>query len=186
LCDGDKLATTGLASITRYGGPILYLIGQSFFYFGILMWRQSGALFRPAMSTIGAAAKGGEGSARVRQDVVDEVERVAGSGDALQVMRVTKSFGGRVVVDDISFGAQEGTTLALLGPNGAGKTTAFNMIRKSTMYSFHSHDLIVVRWRYRTDNRSDPDPGQVRHLAASSGTARPWCMPSSDFVFLRV
>jgi ABC-type multidrug transport system ATPase subunit len=35
---------------------------------------------------------------------------------------------GRVLLDDISFRAGEGSTVALIGPNGAGKTTLMRLI----------------------------------------------------------
>jgi len=46
----------------------------------------------------------------------------------LQVQQVRKSFGERVVVDDVSFEVHDGEIFALLGPNGAGKTTLLRMI----------------------------------------------------------
>jgi len=47
---------------------------------------------------------------------------------ALEIRRVSKSFGGLRVIDDLSFCVQRGERLALIGPNGAGKTTVFNLI----------------------------------------------------------
>jgi ABC-2 type transport system ATP-binding protein len=41
---------------------------------------------------------------------------------------LTKRFGERTVVDDLSFRIERGETYGLLGPNGAGKTTAISMI----------------------------------------------------------
>ncbi len=41
---------------------------------------------------------------------------------------VTKQFGGRVVLYDISFGLEKGKLLALLGPSGCGKTTLLNAL----------------------------------------------------------
>jgi len=46
----------------------------------------------------------------------------------LQVRDVTKSYGGRAVVDRVSFEVNTGEIFALLGPNGAGKTTLIRMI----------------------------------------------------------
>src|SRR5262249_8238958 len=43
----------------------------------------------------------------------------------LEVSGVTKSFGARVAVDDVSFRAHGREFLAILGPSGAGKTTLF-------------------------------------------------------------
>ncbi len=41
---------------------------------------------------------------------------------------VQKSFGGLVVIDDVTFEVARGSRTALIGPNGAGKTTVFNLI----------------------------------------------------------
>ena len=45
----------------------------------------------------------------------------------LEVKSLHKSYGGRPIVDGLSFSVQKGEIVALLGPNGAGKTTAFYM-----------------------------------------------------------
>lgn len=45
----------------------------------------------------------------------------------LEVKDLVKVYGGRRVVDGLSFGVAEGEVVGLLGPNGAGKTTAFYM-----------------------------------------------------------
>jgi ABC-2 type transport system ATP-binding protein len=41
---------------------------------------------------------------------------------------LTKRFGGRTVVDDVSFDCEPGTVTGFLGPNGAGKTTTLRMV----------------------------------------------------------
>lgn len=46
----------------------------------------------------------------------------------LKAASVTKSYGGRRVVDGINLEVKGGEVVGLLGPNGAGKTTTFHMM----------------------------------------------------------
>lgn len=46
----------------------------------------------------------------------------------ISVERLTKKFGARTAVADVSFTVDPGTVLGFLGPNGAGKTTTMRMI----------------------------------------------------------
>jgi ABC-2 type transport system ATP-binding protein len=46
----------------------------------------------------------------------------------ITVSGLTKAYGGRRVVDDVSFALEPGTVTGFLGPNGAGKTTTMRMI----------------------------------------------------------
>ncbi len=45
----------------------------------------------------------------------------------LDARKLVKSYGGRTVVDEVSFDVNEGEIVGLLGRNGAGKTTSFRM-----------------------------------------------------------
>ncbi len=42
----------------------------------------------------------------------------------IEVSGLTKGYGGRTVLDGVSFSVEEGEIFGILGPNGAGKTTA--------------------------------------------------------------
>jgi ABC-2 type transport system ATP-binding protein len=46
----------------------------------------------------------------------------------IQVRHLTKHFGPKLAVDDLTFDVQPGTVTGFLGPNGAGKTTTMRMI----------------------------------------------------------
>jgi len=46
----------------------------------------------------------------------------------LQVQEVTKTFGGILALNRVSFDVREGEILGIIGPNGSGKTTVVNCI----------------------------------------------------------
>jgi ABC-2 type transport system ATP-binding protein len=46
----------------------------------------------------------------------------------LTASHLTRTFGNRIAVEDLSFGLERGEIFALLGPNGAGKTTTLRML----------------------------------------------------------
>ncbi|GAF98841.1 unnamed protein product [marine sediment metagenome] len=46
----------------------------------------------------------------------------------LKVEELTKSFGGLIAIDSMSFEVEKGSIIGLIGPNGAGKTTLFEVI----------------------------------------------------------
>jgi ABC-2 type transport system ATP-binding protein len=68
---------------------------------------------------------------------------------AVEVRGLTKSFGGQLAVDDISFDLPTGRVVGFLGPNGAGKSTTMRMMvgltqptaGTSTIFGSPFHDL---------------------------------------------
>ena len=48
--------------------------------------------------------------------------------DGLIINKISKTYGNKKVVSDISLSIKRGEIIGLLGPNGAGKTTTFYMI----------------------------------------------------------
>ena len=66
---------------------------------------------------------------------------------AVDVRNVTKKFGTRTIIKNISFSVEDGELVALIGPSGCGKSTLLNMIgtllRRNTInYLFQSFALI--------------------------------------------
>jgi branched-chain amino acid transport system ATP-binding protein len=79
----------------------------------------------------------------------------------LDVIGVTKDFGGLRANDNIYFSLDKGELLGLIGPNGAGKTTLFNCI--SGLYPVTSGEIIF-------DN--EDITGLKAHDVARRGLAR--------------
>jgi len=59
----------------------------------------------------------------------------------IEVKNLTKRYGAKAAVDNISFTVKEGEILGFLGPNGAGKTTTMNII---TGYSSSTEGTVTV------------------------------------------
>jgi ABC-type branched-subunit amino acid transport system ATPase component len=69
---------------------------------------------------------------------------------ALAVERLTKSFGGLVAVDDVSFAVQARSITGLIGPNGSGKTVTFDCITgfyapTAGRVTFEGRDVTALR-----------------------------------------
>src|SRR5205807_7416904 len=70
--------------------------------------------------------------------------------DLLTVKGVTKRFGDRLALNDVSFSVPGSEVLGLIGPNGAGKTTLFEclaglMTANSGPITFHEEHLPGTR-----------------------------------------
>jgi len=78
------------------------------------------------------------------------------SDPILSVERLSKSFGGLRVTDDLSLSVAAGEVHALIGPNGAGKTTLINQIS-----GLLRADAGTIRFAGRDVTHMDM-PGRVR------------------------
>ena len=142
LCEGNQIASYP-GKITLYGGPILYLIGQSFFLFGVLLWWDSGSIWA-RISRKQYKTEDTEEAETLDEEIVAEIKRVsAAPDDGLRVQHITKAYGSNVAVQDITFGVKRGEVFALLGPNGAGKSTTISLIRGDILPSHNSGEIYV-------------------------------------------
>jgi ABC-2 type transport system ATP-binding protein len=90
---------------------------------------------------------------------------------AIRLRRVTKSFGLKNAVDDLSLSVKAGSVFGLIGPNGAGKTTTFSMMAGYLKPSAGTLDILGFR------------PQQVEELRGQLGVLpQDALLPASDLV----
>ncbi len=113
-CDDQQLRSNP-GSLLAYGGPILYLILQSLFLFGFLLWYDSGAgqtLLNRIFQRSVKINSDGNGS---DEEIANELVRATSSSqntDGLRVLHLTKTFGKIMAVDNVTFGVQRGEVFA--------------------------------------------------------------------------
>jgi branched-chain amino acid transport system ATP-binding protein len=78
----------------------------------------------------------------------------------LQVLEVSKSFGGLLAINQANLTIKKGELRALIGPNGAGKTTMLNLI--TGIYPVSSGQ---IRFKNQEITRLSPDKISHRGLA---------------------
>jgi manganese/iron transport system ATP-binding protein len=84
-------------------------------------------------------------------------------GAVLEVSHLSVAYGGRPVLNDVSFGARAGESIAVVGPNGAGKSTMFKAICGLVN---HEGDVDVngVHCHHRTDRMDIAYIAQQQHV----------------------
>ena len=91
--------------------------------------------------------------------------RSAPSAPALELRGVTRRYGEREALADVTLTLDPGQTLAVLGPNGAGKTTLLRML--ATLLRPHAGDAARARPR-----ACPTRPGPCAGGSACSATSR--------------
>ena len=132
LCDEVTTVTpSSLEAITRFGGPILYLVLYGWFLFAVLVLAESGSILPRRLASLRRHKPTTEQDFLLqseKQDVAAAASDISTSNNVLRVLQVTKSYGKTKVVDNVSLDVSRDTVFALLGPSGAGKTVSFSMI----------------------------------------------------------
>ncbi|MCI6547514.1 MAG: energy-dependent translational throttle protein EttA [Coriobacteriaceae bacterium] len=90
--------------------------------------------------------------------------------EVLTVERLTKAFGDRVLIDDLSFDLPRNGIVGVIGPNGVGKTTLFKMIVGQEQPSSGTLELgETVKLSYVDQMRSGIDPKKSVWEVVSDG-----------------
>jgi len=97
---------------------------------------------------------------------------------SLEVRNLTKKYGDKTVVDDLSFEIKEPGVYALLGTNGAGKTTSIRMI-----LGMLAHDSGEVLWKGKP---LDPVNCNVGYLAEERGLYPKYSLMDQIIYFARL
>jgi ATPase subunit of ABC transporter with duplicated ATPase domains len=87
--------------------------------------------------------------------------------------KVRKSYGDRLLMEDLSFDLPRGGIVGIIGPNGAGKTTLFKMImgqEKPDAGKLTVGETVVAS--YVDQDRDRPDPSKTVHDEISGGLDR--------------
>jgi ATP-binding cassette ChvD family protein len=88
----------------------------------------------------------------------------------IEAENVAKSFGDKLLYDDMNFKLPPGGIVGIIGPNGAGKTTLFNMITKKEPQD--SGNFIIgetVKIAYVDQSRDELDPNKTIWEMISGG-----------------
>jgi branched-chain amino acid transport system ATP-binding protein len=114
------------------------------------------------------------------------------TGPAIEIDRLSKSFGGLRAVDDVSLTIAPGERRVLIGPNGAGKTTLFHCVagthrptsgrvllfgaEVSGLPEHRRTDLGMARTFQISNVCTDLTVEENMNLAALGGDRRKWTM----------
>ena len=77
---------------------------------------------------------------------LDAIERGADLTKGIELINLTKKFGSKTVVNNLSMNIYQGQITVLLGHNGAGKSTTMGMITgQLTDFCINIHKVIISR-----------------------------------------
>ena len=90
--------------------------------------------------------------------------------DVLQAVKLTKGFGDRVLIDNLSFTLPRAGIVGIIGPNGVGKTTLFKMLIGEEQPDAGELKVgATVKFSYVDQSRAGIDPGKNVWEVVSDG-----------------
>ncbi len=140
-----------------------------------LQWVRSGAKARQAKSKARLAAyeQMEAESKNIRTVDFTEIHIPAGprlGSKVLEATHLSKSFGDRVLIDDLSFSLPRNGIVGVIGPNGVGKSTLFKMIVGQEQPTGGSLELgETVKLSYVDQMRAGIDPDKNVWEVVSDG-----------------
>lgn len=92
-------------------------------------------------------------------------------GDSvIEFNNVSKAFGDKYLIDDLSFKVPQGAIVGIIGPNGAGKSTLFNMVAGTEQADSGSIDVgPTVELAYVSQSREDLGHDRPLHEEVADG-----------------
>jgi len=88
----------------------------------------------------------------------------------IEATGVSKSFGDKLLYEDLNFSLPQGGIVGIVGPNGAGKTTLFNLITGKEKPDAGTFDVgSTVKLAYVDQEHDDLDPDKTVWEAISEG-----------------
>ena len=88
----------------------------------------------------------------------------------IEVKGLSKGFGDRLLIDDLSFSLPPAGIVGIIGPNGAGKTTLFRMlVGRSNPTPARSRSASTVQLSYVDQSRDDLDPDKTVYEEITDG-----------------
>jgi ATP-binding cassette ChvD family protein len=110
-----------------------------------------------------------------KQETLDRAQIVIPAGPRLgdhviTAQKISKGFGDRLLIDDLSFNLPPGGIVGVIGPNGAGKTTLFKMITATDKPDTGTFTVgPTVKLGYVDQSRETLDPNKTVWEELSGG-----------------
>ncbi len=110
-----------------------------------------------------------------KQETLDRAQIVIPAGPRLgdhviTAQKISKGFGDRLLIDDLSFNLPPGGIVGVIGPNGAGKTTLFKMITANDKPDTGTFTVgPTVKLGYVDQSRETLDPNKTVWEELSGG-----------------